>query len=631
MNLFRGYIVTVGKKPIEKFKDTDLCSFEEVRECREYAGVLDAGTVLIDVDDAKQAQRLFDMVKAMGVCCQVRQTTRGKHFYFKNNGLWDKCATGVTLAIGIKADIKVGLKNSISILKKDGVERAVIYDTADLLGEYDCPPFWLRPIKTKLNVFDLGDGDGRNNVLFEYILPLQTAKFTKDEIRETERLINKWIFAKPLSDGELDTVLRDEAFETNLMPEFFAGKVFLFDEFAQYLIRELHVRRINGALHVYKDGVYVDGYRRIEGEMLKIIPTLSDQKRKEVLKYLEVVVSEETPQAEAHFVAFKNGVLNVVTGELVGFSPDIVITNRVPWEYRKGAVCDLVDKTLLKLACGDAEVKSLLEEAAGYCFYRRNELRKAFIFLGDKSNGKSTYIAMILKMLGEENVSALDLKELGERFKSAELFRKLANLGDDIGDEFISDTAMFKKLVSGERVTAERKGQDPFSFVNYAKFIFSANNLPRVRDRTGAVIDRLIIVPFRASFSRDDPDYRPFIKYELCSREAIERLIVLGVEGLRRVLENKAFTTSAAVKKEIEEYDLNNNPIKMFFREVDLDSVEREPTNEWYSRYGEWCLTNGFQSLSKIEFSKKFIKDFNLEVVVRKIAGKSVKFYRRKE
>ena len=86
------------------------------------------------------------------------------------------------------------------------------------------------------------------------------------------------------------------------------------------------------------------------------------------------------------------------------------------------------------------------------------------------------------QLLGEENIASLDLKELGDRFKTAEMFGKLANIGDDIGDEFIANPAIFKKLVTGERVSAERKGQNPFEFNNYSKLLFSANNIPRIKE-----------------------------------------------------------------------------------------------------------------------------------------------------
>ena len=47
----------------------------------------------------------------------------------------------------------------------------------------------------------------------------------------------------------------------------------------------------------------------------------------------------------------------------------------------------------------------------------------------DGSNGKSTFLAVIQSLLGEENIASLDLKELGDRFKTAEMVGKLANIG----------------------------------------------------------------------------------------------------------------------------------------------------------------------------------------------------------
>lgn len=57
------------------------------------------------------------------------------------------------------------------------------------------------------------------------------------------------------------------------------------------------------------------------------------------------------------------------------------------------------------------------------------------------------------------------------RFKTAELFGKLVNLGDDIGKGFIKDSAELKNLATGETLVVERKGKDPFDLRNYAKLI----------------------------------------------------------------------------------------------------------------------------------------------------------------
>ena len=628
MNFFKGYIRINGKKPIEKFKNAPLHTLEEVRECESFAGVLAPETVLIDVDNSTDSAKLLDVIEAEDVKCQVRKTTRGMHFYFKNDGRWDKCGAGIMLALGIKADLKIGSSACYAVLKKDGIEREIIYDIFDD-EEYDAPPAWLRRVHTNI---DLSGEDGRNNALFRYIMPLQEAGLSKDEIKETLRVVNQYIFSEPLSKSEFETITRDEAFETALVPNFFDDKKFLFDQFAHYLIRELHVKRVNGHLHVYRNGVYYSGYRKIENTMIQILPELSDRQRKEVIKYMEVVLEENTPMADANFIAFENGILDVTTGELGPFTPEIVITNRIPWEYNPHAECELVDKTLRKVACDDAEIVSLLEEMAGYCFFRRNELRKAFILTGGARGGKSTYIDLLLRMIGGDNAASLDLAELGDRFRTAQIVGKLVNLGDDIGDDFISNTAVFKKLVSGDRLTAEYKGLDPFEFSNYAKFVFSANTLPRIKDRTGAVLDRLIVIPFNAKFSKDDPDFDPFLKYKLRGRDAVERLIRLGVEGLKRVLTNNAFTTPKVVEKQLKDYDEMNNPILIFFQEIGgSEELCRETVSHWYAQYHEFCLVNQIQSLSKIEFSKQVYKSFpDVETKVIRLNDKVVRVYRKK-
>lgn len=627
MTWFRGYVKTKGKKSIERFRNVEnLRTIDDVKNLEEYAGVLAENTVLIDVDDKEQSELLVDILEKENVICQIRETTRGKHFFFLNNGSFKQCYTGIKLACGIKADIKVGLTNSYSVLKFNGVEREIIYDKFDN-EEYMKVPHWLNVVNTTLDLFNLSEGEGRNNALFSYILNLQSAGLTKDQIKDTLRIINTNIFMKPLSDSEMETITRDEAFETAIIPSFYEDKKFLFNVFAEYLVKNLPIKKINGLLHVYEDGYYQDGIERIEREMIKLIPTLSRAKRNEVYEYIKLLVFDDNTPAPANYIAFNNGIYDIDSNSLLQFSPDILITNKIPYDYNPNAYFELLDKTLDKLACNDSSIRVSLEEMAGYTMYRRNELRKAFILIGDKANGKSTYLAIIQKMLGEDNVSALDLKELCERFKPAELYRKLANIGDDIADDFIPDTAIFKKLVSGDRITAERKGQDPFTFNNYSKMIFSANNMPRVKDKTGAVISRLIILPFKATFTKEDPDYRPFIKYELQEKESIEYMIKLGIDALKKVLERKEFTLGDQAKKQLEEYDELNNPIITFYAEYDADNMRREPINVIYSSYKEFCLVNNFTPISRIEFSRQTTKYFNFEIVRKTINGKCTKFF----
>lgn len=621
--LFRAYVPTKNKKCTMPFKgvpSSQLMSYDDVKDLDEYAGILADDVILIDIDDKAQSDIMMDIVEELQIDCRVYQTTRGRHFLFKNDKV-DKCSTHSTLAIGLKADIKVGEKNSYSVLKYGGEERFIEWDS----DTYTNVPRWLTKVTYAPDFVNMTAGDGRNQELFNYILNLQSNGFTKDECRECIRLINKYVFTDQLSDSEIDTILRDDAFNA---PVFFEGKTFLFDKFAQYLKNEYHIVKINGQLHIYNNGIYDYAQKSIETKMIERIPTLTAQRRTEVMKYLDLICEDIEP-SEANYIAFNNGIYDLVTDTLIPYTPDIILTNRINHNYNNDAYNELTDTTLNKLVCNDNEVRALLEECIGYCFYRRNELGKAFILTGDKANGKSTFLDLIKYILGDGNISALDLRELGDRFSTAMLFGKLANIGDDIGDEFMQGNAVsiFKKIVTGNRVKAELKGKDPFEFNPYVKLLFSANDMPRMRDKTGAVLRRLVMIPFNATFTKDDADYDPFIKYKLITEDSIEYLIQLGIQGLKRVLHNNEFTVSKKVTNAITEYEEENNPIIAFINEVGADAIVNQSTTDVYLRYSVFCSQSQLQALSKIAFSKSINKRLGTNTVSRRINGTVVRVF----
>lgn len=622
--LYKGYVPTNNKKSTMSFKNkasSDLLSLDEVKRFDEYAGVLADHCILIDIDDEKQSGILLRIVTELGLKCKVYKTTRGCHFLFLTDQ--PQCnKTHCQIAIGLTADIKGGGRASYEVLKYNGIEREVLYDTES----YQVVPKFLLPIKTNINILD-ADETGRNNALFGYLIPLQQNEFTKEECRECIEIINEFVLKDPLPESELKVVLRDGAFEC---PTFFNSKGnFLFDQFARYFIQTDHIVKIGGKLHIYRNGIYEQGDEQIEAAMIEHIPKLKQAQRKEVLSYLTLLVKKESGVADANYIAFKNGVLNIADGSFNEFSPEYVITNKIPHNYVPDAQSDVLDGVLRKLSCKDETVEQLLLQSIGYCFYRRNELRKSFFLLGEKRNGKSTFLDMVGTLLGEDNTSNLDLCEIGDRFRTAELTGKLANIGDDINDEWVSNTAIFKKVVSGDVVTAERKGKDPFKLRSFAKFFFSANSLPRLgrgKD-SSAVLDRLVIIPFDAKFTKNDADYDPFIKYKLREEPVMEALIAKAVPALIDVLGNQEFETCKKVSDTLAEFERSNNPILEFFADLDETDYLNEPIKLVYQKYSTFCFSNNLQAMSAIEFSKQMKKQYNLVVKNIDQDGRKVRVY----
>ena len=627
--LFKGYVTTKNKKCTMPFKgksSDELLNLREASQRDEFAGILNDDTVLIDVDDHDMSEIMMQIVEDKQLACRVYETTRGKHFLFRNGGRWEKNWIKQRLACGLESDGKLGSRTSYSILKFKGIDRSIIYDIYDD-EEYDLVPKWMLPVRGKTDFLTMEEGDGRNQALFNYILRLQASGFSKDEVRETIRIINQYVLKKPLEDKEIESILRDDAFST---PVFYEGKTFLHDKFGEWLISEYNIIKIGGVLHYFKEGVYVPV--NIEGLMIKHIPNLKQQQRKEVISFMMAYIDENSTVSSANYIAFKNGIYDVSSGDLEPFSKDRIMTNKINWNYNPDAYSELVDDVLNKLACNDHQVRLLLEELIGYTFYRRNELRKAFMLKGKKHNGKSTFLDMIAYLLGEDNISALDLADLSHEYKAAGLFGKLANLGDDIEDEFIPSAGIFKKIVSGDRMNANVKFAAPIEFNPYCKLIFSGNTIPRLgrgRD-SDAIIDRLIIVPFNASFNKNTAGFSPFIKYQLRTSECMEYLVKIGIEGLKRVLALNSFTTSDSMTKELAEYEEALNPITAFFDEMG-DNMLNEPTKKCYRMYDQYCFENAMKPISHVEFSKQVKDYFGYDIKTMRIQGKPTKIFIAKD
>ena len=635
--IFRTYLKgggKDGKRCVDRHKGIgQVRTFENASQFANFGAVCNEGFIDISFDDAEMSEAFLNMAEQNQWRCMCLENPVNHHLhtYWKDTAhRIIKFNKDLNLACGLVADIHGG--ETYIPLRVNGVDRfPPVYDIYED-EEYQEVPEELIPVQTNIKLWKSKEGDGRNSDLYGYILILQSQlQMSDDRIRELyKECINRFILGDKMSDAELDVILRDESFQKQIIPSFWSGASFLHDKFAEYLKGTYDVKLINDQLHIYKDGIYVSARRDIESQMIQLVPKLKKTQRRETMDYLELI-ADPIKTAPARYMAFRNGIYDIVTDKMLPFTPDIVITNKIPWDFVPGAYNELTDKTLNKLSCNDQRIRDVLEECIGACMYRSALLAggKAFILTGDRANGKSTFLDMIKALLGDHNIAALDLKEIGDRFSTAMIFGKLANVGDDISDDFLqgSQVAIFKKVVTGNRIKGERKQETPFEFEPYCKLLFSANDIPRMKDKTGAVMRRLVIIPFNAVFTKDDPDFDPFIKYKLIEQGSIEYLIQCGLNGLKRVLTVNEFTSSEKIQKQLEEYELENNPIIGFISEEGIGNILHQPTADVYRRYQIYCQESSIQAMSRYVFSKQLNKRLHLKVVQRKVNGKNHKIF----
>lgn len=412
-----------------------------------------------------------------------------------------------------------------------------------------------------------------------------------------------------------------------------------YDIIAMRLIDEFKIKRIDNKICIYKDGTYVNHVSDSGGNYLTYViddrySGILNKTCTEIMGSIERKCYESTPKAESRYIGLNNGIFDLNEGKLIDFDPDIVITNKIPWDYVEGAHSDILDSFLEDVTLGDTDMIALLEEMVGYCFLRDCRLRKAFFLIGEGLNGKSTFITMLRNVLGSANCCNVDPKNLDgdrHRFMSAELDGRLANLADDISDTFTKDSSNFKKTISGDEMTVERKGGHPFQIKPYATHVCSVNTMPRIGDAGKAIISRMIIIPFDRSFETPDP----LMKDKLLTEEVAEAMVFRGITALRRLIESSSFTMSKRCSEELDKYQSNNDSVKVWYEDYTEkgQTIEMKTPGEIYPEYRVFCDLNGYKTPAINVFSQRLMQLTGMKTKKTRIktdnGERNVKVYRQ--
>ena len=620
--IFKGYRKgKEGKKPL----NNKLYKYEEIENDDCFGGQCADGIIDVSFDDVELFDQILNILEDQNILTYALYSPHGGHTYWK----YDKTIKDghdIILALGVKADIHS--KGTYIPLKVDGKERKEVYDN---ITDIPTIPSWLLPTKTGQDLWQMKEGEGRNDSLSKHAFALGKIRLNEDEIKSIFLIINKYVLKDAMHQDELDTILRPETFQKMSTSMFFDdnGK-FMTNMFARYIIEEQNTIYTNGQLCIYDNerGFYDPNMRLIKHTMIQLFENIPMSKRNEVYDYLTIEAPQKE-QSSRRYILFKNGVFDLEERKLLPHSPKYVISNIIPWNYNPNAYNKLVDDTLNKLACGDQQIRTLIEECIGYCFYRDSKLGKCFILTGEKNNGKSTFIFMLNNLLGDDNYSSVDITNLARELDIASLANKLANIKDDIADNYMDglNVSLFKQVATGNRCRGKFLYNDPFDFYPYATLIFSANNIPRIKDTTGAVTKRMVIIPFNAIFTKNDPDFDPFINEKLCATECMEYLVKLGVDALINVIMRNGFSNCAASDKEMELYKVSNDSVLSFILEFGAENIENQTISSVYSAYELHCSNNGLKPTTQIMMSKKIKTALGYEAKRNRINGKLYSIY----
>lgn len=311
-----------------------------------------------------------------------------------------------------------------------------------------------------------------------------------------------------------------------------------------------------------------------------------------------------------YLVNVRNGLLDIRNMSFKEHTPSYLSTVQLNVEYNPQVDCPQFKKFLNEVL--DCKLIPLVQEIVGYLLTTNTASQKAFVFWGPARTGKSTLLWVVeYLLLGKKNVSNIPWQEIGDKFKTAELLGKLANVFSDLPSKSIDDTGIFKVVTGEDYLMAEKKNKNPFKFKPFARLVFSCNELPRnYVDRTEGFYRRLIIVPFNRQIEKNKIDKA--LKYKF-QREK-EGIFNWALEGLKRLYENNfEFSENELTDGVKKEYKRENNNVISFVEECcELDGLFSCSRIEIYEAYKEFCVEAGLKALSQIKFNKELEGNFNI-------------------
>lgn len=304
---------------------------------------------------------------------------------------------------------------------------------------------------------------------------------------------------------------------------------------------------------------------------------------------------------------FQNGVLDIDTMELQPHSIKYGFRYVLPYDYDAEAQCPKFIKFLQEVTGDDANVIKVLMEFGGYLFSNDEcWTDKAMIMTGEGANGKSTFMNVLRAAAGRDNYSSLTLGELKTETNRYQLDGKLFNLAEETPHYSMTESSLFKNLVTGGETLVKQLYKQPYTIQNRCKLMFACNELPKSRDTTKGFFRRLLIVPFTQEFEGKKCD--PFLKAKLL--EELPGVFNLILDGYKRLKEQKGFTKSSSIDKEISKYQLATNSVQAWFLDmVHVDEKINEdaftPVQALYSNYKFFTERRGEKPETMITFGKR--------------------------
>ncbi|MDO4681104.1 MAG: phage/plasmid primase, P4 family [Aerococcus sp.] len=392
-------------------------------------------------------------------------------------------------------------------------------------------------------------------------------------------------------------------------------------ETSKFLVDKLEIKLFNHQLY-FKTGNH---WIHDDNKLLRAVDQYVELKKAQDTELIaQFMKRAELIEQDIFNIQFRNNYYlhgdEIKEGTVDGFTPyymDVI--------YDPNAYSADVDKFFNFLSCNRLDLRRVTEEMFGHILMVKGFPHKVFFFVGEKgANGKSTLLEMVNHWVGDFGAN-ISLENFSDPTSVVELEGKLVNVGDDIDASYLETSSNFKILASGNTITVRPIYSTPYKMRNKATLIFTTNEMPTFKDKTGGITRRLVLIPCDNVVT--DPDFN--LDEKLATDEAKSYLLNLALQGLKWIVQNgNRLSESETINELVGDYLKNTNSVLMFVEEEGINEMISEADN--YDAYKEYCRQMGLIPFKKKGFTLQLL-NLGYEQDRRVILGKRLRIYKKKQ
>jgi P4 family phage/plasmid primase-like protien len=342
------------------------------------------------------------------------------------------------------------------------------------------------------------------------------------------------------------------------------------------------------------------------------------QEKCETARMIDATIKLSTSFLETDFAKYDsdiytlnclNGMLDLRTYELLPHEPSQEVSKLSGVNYLTDATCEKWLVFMREFTCHDKELERYLQKLAGLCLTGDVSEQSLHILYGFGNNGKSLFLNVLLKLLGDYAV-LLNHDFFLARSKDVTLEKmvlKAARLAiaNELPEAGVLSENHVKEMIGNGVIKARAHYKDFVIFPETYKLVISTNHKPRVLGTDDGVWRR--IKQISCDLKLEEHEVNRELINELLME--LDGILNWAVEGLK-MWKSEGLSMTARMKAEIAEYRQNEDVIGLFLDECTVRASSSHSINvqALYDAYEAWTKRSGEKAWAKKTFEKKIVE-----------------------